>query len=111
MSRVARKAGQTMLLALVASMLWAASASAQMREFTGQIDKIQEKKVIVDNRKGDKVSFMRLDETVVAGEKTTWDDLKAKDWVTVEWKFVDNPRKAYKITVLPPQKEEGEEVQ
>lgn len=110
MSRVARKAGQTMLLALVASMLWAASASAQMREFTGQVDKIQEKKVIVDNRKGDKVSFMKLDETVVEGEKTKWEDVKAKDWVTVHWKFVDNPRKAYKLVVLPPQQEAGEDM-
>ena len=110
MSRVARKAGQTMLLALVASMLWAASASAQMREFTGQVDKIQEKKVIVDNRKGDKVSFNKLDETVVEGEKTKWEDVKAKDWVTVHWKFVDNPRKAYKMVVLPPQQEAGEDM-
>ncbi|RIL05637.1 MAG: hypothetical protein DCC71_09610 [Proteobacteria bacterium] len=82
-----------------------------MREFTGQVDKIQEKKVIVDNRKGDKVSFNKLDETVVEGEKAKWEDLKAKDWVTIHWKFVDNPRKAYKVVVLPPQEEVGEDVQ
>jgi hypothetical protein len=111
MLHAARKAGQIALLALVASVVWSVSASAQMREFTGQVDNVSEKKIIVDNRKGDKVSFNKLDETTVEGEKTKWEDLKKKDWVTVSWKFTDNPRKAYKVQVLPPREEEGEDVQ
>jgi len=72
------------------------------REFTGQIDKLKKTKFIVDNRKGDKVSFNKIDTTEVSGEKTDWKKLKKKDWVTVSWKFEDKPRKAYKIKVLPP---------
>ena len=111
MLHVARKAGQIAGMVLVASFVWSVSASAQMREFTGQVDNISEKKVIVDNRKGDKVSFMHLPETTLEGEKTKWEDLKKKDWVTVHWKFTDNPRKAYKVVVLPPREEAGEEVE
>jgi hypothetical protein len=111
MLRTVRKTAQALLLVLVASVAWSAAASAQMREFTGQVDSINSKKVIVDNRKGDKVSFQKVDDTVVEGQKTKWDDIKKKDWVTVSWKFVDNPRKAYKVTVIPPKEEAGEEVQ
>ena len=80
------------------------------REFTGQIDKIKKTKFIVDNRKGDKVSFNKIDTTEVSGEKSEWKKLKKKDWVTVSWKFEDKPRKAYKIIVLPPRAEVGEDL-
>ena len=76
-------------------------ADAQMREFTGRIDKLKKKKFIVDNRMGDKVSFSKIDDTEVTGEKDSWKKLKKGDWVTVSWKFIDKPRKAYKIVVLP----------
>jgi hypothetical protein len=29
--------------------------------------------------------------------------------VTVSWKFVDKPRKAYEVEVLPPKEEAGED--
>ena len=107
---VARKAGQIMLLALVTSIMWTASASAQTREFVGKLDSVSEKKVIVDNRKGDKISFSKVDETTVQGEgKTKWDELKKNDWVTIDWMMKDNPRKAYKVTVIPAREEAGEE--
>jgi hypothetical protein len=111
MLRVVRRVGGIALLALGVSLVSAASAHAQMREFTGTVDEITAKKIIIDNRQGDKVSFEKLDSTTVEGEKTKWDDIKKKDWVTVGWKFTDKPRKAYKVTVLPPRKEAGEEVQ
>ena len=82
-------------------------AQAQMREFTGRIDRVSKKRMIVDNRMGDKVSFVPAENTEVSGEgKTEWKELKKKDWVTVSWKFVDKPRKAYKIQVLPPREED-----
>ena len=89
-------------------------ASAQYREFTGRIDKIDGKKLIVDNRQGDKVSFMKVDDTAVSvatgaqvkDKKESWEDLKKKDWVTVSWKFVDKPRKAYKVEVLTPREDD-----
>ena len=98
------------LLALAAPVVWGPeTASAQMREFTGKVDRINKKQIIVDNRMGDKVKFMKVDETVVEGEKTSWKKVKKTDWVTVSWKMVDKPRKAYKVVVLPPKKEAGED--
>jgi hypothetical protein len=101
-------------IALVGILLGAAVAapgvaSAQFRQFTGKVDKIDDKKLIVDNRKGDKVQFNKVDETVVEGTKTEWSAVKKDDWVTVDWKFVDKPRKAYKVQVLPPRAEGGED--
>ena len=97
------------LAALVVSAPALASAE-DYREFTGQIAKISKKKLIVDNRKGDKVPFVPIDTTEVTGEKTEWKKLKKKDWITVSWKFSDKPRKAYKIVVLPKRQEAGEDL-
>jgi hypothetical protein len=109
MLQVARKAFGTALLACAIALVGVASASAQNREFTGKVDSISEKKIIIDNRQGDKVSFNKLDTTTVEGLKTAWADVKKGDWATVEWKFVDKPRKAYKVTVIPPKEEAGVE--
>ena len=108
------------LLAVAAFVLFAVPvlmpepASAQYREFTGRIDKVDSKKLIVDNRKGDKVSFVSVPDSEVSvqegakleDKKESWDDLKKGDWVTVSWKFVDKPRKAYKVMVLPPREDD-----
>jgi hypothetical protein len=86
------------------------AASAQMREFTGRLDKVNKKQMIVDNRMGDKVKFVfAKGETTVEGTKTEWRKLKTKDWVTVSWKFIDKPRKAYKVVVFEKEEEEGDE--
>ncbi len=85
-------------------------AQGSMREFTGRIDKIKKKKLIVDNRMGDKVSFVKVDETEVKGEKKSWKKLKKGDWVTVSWKFIDKPRKAYVVVVVPSKEEAGEDL-
>ena len=86
-------------------------AAAQFRQFKGRIDKINSKQVIVDNRKGDKVKFNKVDDTAVEGEgKKAWGDLKKGDWVMVDWKFIDKPRKAYKVQVIPPDPEKGEDM-
>jgi hypothetical protein len=97
-------------VAIVAALAVPSLVSAQMREFGGRIDKISKKKMIVDNRMGDKVSFIPADEMVVEGEgKKEWKDLKKGNWVKVSWKFMDKPRKAYKVVVTPPKEEEGED--
>jgi hypothetical protein len=96
----------TAVLAVVVSA--PAIVSAQMREFTGRVDKINKKQMIVDNRMGDKVKFVYAKgQTVVEGTKESWKKLKTKDWVKVSWKFIDKPRKAYKIVVFD--KEEDDE--
>jgi hypothetical protein len=108
-----RKAVMAIVLLLgvvgVAMVAVPGDAWAQYRQFTGKVDKVDDKQIIVDNRKGDKVPFNKVEETVVEGTKTTWDAVKKDDWVTVDWKFVDKPRKAYKVQVLPPRNEAGED--
>ncbi len=106
MRSIVRSAALAALVALVVP----AAASAQYREFSGRIDQVSDDKVIVDNRMGDKVTFIKVDETVVEGEKDSWGKLKKEDWVTVSWKMMDKPRKAYKVRVTPPKEEAGEDV-
>jgi hypothetical protein len=102
------------LMTLATAVLAPGAALAQYREFTGRIDKINDKKMIVDNRQGDKVTFDKVPDTKVddthEAKKKTWSDLKSDDWVTVKWKMVDKPRKAYEVIVLPPKSEAGEEL-
>ena len=92
------------LLAGLAVVLWASSAGAQtqLREFTGQVDEVADDRIVVDNRMEDRIVFIRIDETIVRGRRGDWSELKRKDWVTVSWKFVDKPKKAYVVHVLPP---------
>ena len=97
------------LVALIVPVAMPGAAVAQMREFVGKVDKIDAKKLIVDNRKGDKVSFDKVAETTVEGTKTEWGAIKKDDWVSVSWKMVDKPRKAYKVNVMPPKEEAGED--
>jgi hypothetical protein len=106
-----RRSILTALMTLLAAALLlptlAGTASADVyREFTGRIDQIKKQKFIVDNRQGDKVQFIFIKDTEVTGEKKTVKKIKKGDWVKVSWKFVDKPRKAYKIIVLPPREEE-----
>jgi hypothetical protein len=82
-------------------------AAAQLRDFEGKVDKVDEKKVIVDNRKGDKIAFEKTGETTVEGDKTKWEDIKKDDWVAVSSKMLEKPRKAYKVTVTPAPAETG----
>jgi len=83
MRKIIRRTALFAILALALPVVLPGLASAQMREFSGKIDKISDGKLIVDNRKGDKVSFVKIDTTEVAGEKTDWDAMKKDDWVTV----------------------------
>ena len=106
MRNPAQRFGLMFAILVAVVMLAPDIASAQMREFSGRLDTMTKKKMIVDNRQGDKVSFVRVDETVVEGEKEDWDKLKKKDWITVSWKMMDKPRKAYKVVVQPPKEDD-----
>ena len=89
-----------------------------MREFTGILQgmkKGEKGAFVVDNRQGDKVKFMRDATSTVADEsggatpKTEWDKLANGDYVSICWKFTDNPRKAYKVTVKPAPKDDAKD--
>jgi hypothetical protein len=91
-----------MVLGTVLLLLFAVAASAQapMREFTGSVDRVDETKLVIDNRMQDRVTFVRFDRTQVKGERRKWSQLRPGDRVTVSWRFVDKPKKAYVVQVL-----------
>ena len=88
-------------VAAVLPLLSPGVSHAQMRDFEGKVDTVNEKQIIVDNRKGDKLTFVKIDETTVEGNKKAWTDLKKNDWVAVSSKMLEKPRKAYKVVVKP----------
>ena len=108
-----RNLGRLILLAFIAVVVplaTAGEASAQYREFIGRVDKVSNKTLLVDNRQGDKVSFVSSEATSVSGEgKKQWKQIKRGDWVSVSWKMMDKPRIAYKVRLLPPRKEAGQD--
>ena len=105
-----RRVGLIALVGFVMPLALADVAQAQYREFSGRIDQINRKKMIVDNRMGDKVSFVPGSPSEVSGQgKTEWKKLKKNDWVMVSWKMIDKPRIAYRVKVLPPKEEAGED--
>ena len=104
-------------LVIGTSLVFAAPASAGcegMREFTGLIQNMKKGEkggFVVDNRQGDKVKFIRdatsavVDESGGEKPKAKWDDLANGDYVSICWKFTDDPRKAYKVQVKPAPKD------
>ena len=116
MRGMARRIAMIALLAFVLPATLPSVAAAQYREFTGKVQKINKKKMIVDNRMGDKVAFERVEATKVddtsGGDepKARWGDLRSHDWVTVRWKMMDKPRKAYEVIVLPARAEAGDDL-
>jgi hypothetical protein len=82
-----------------------AVASAETREFVGKVIKISETKIVVKNRRKDRMDFIQGDSTVVEGDKNRWKDIQARDRVSVTWDIVDKPRQAYQIKVMPPEKD------
>jgi len=111
MRKLVRTLALVLAVGIAVPLAWTAPAFAQYREFSGMIQKVDGRKIIVDNRMGDKVKFMKPDEVEVSGEgKESWDALEKGNWVTVSWKFVDKPRKAYKVHVTPPPEEEAEDM-
>ena len=99
MVKVNRFAAIAMSLMFAASLLAPGIASAQLRDFDGEVNSISDSKIIVDNKKGDKISFDKAADTTVEGKVTTWDAVKKGDWVAVASKMLEKPRKAYKVTV------------
>jgi len=84
----------------------AIECDGMQRSFDGELQSVQDKQVVVDNKKGDKIKFIKHDASVVSGTRTSWDDLKKGDYVTVCSKMLEKPRYAYKVDVREPPKDE-----
>lgn len=99
MVQVNRFAAIAMSLLVAAFLLAPGIAGAQLRDFDGEVNSISDSNIIVDNKKGDKLTFVKTPETTVEGKVTAWDAVKKGDWVGVASKMLEKPRKAYKVTV------------
>jgi len=110
----ARRAGLPECLGFVVAIAAAAlllpsqqGAAQSYRQFTGRIEAVDTTRVIVESRKGDRVSFERTPESEVTGQgKGAWEDLARGDRVAVSWLLRDEPRKAHRVVVMPPLDEE-----
>jgi hypothetical protein len=95
------------LALLVLPLAMADVAGAQDREFTGEIEAVTKDALVVASRMGDTLRFERTGRTAVSGgsaerRRATWADLEPGDRVSVRWKLMDEPRKAYEVIVLSP---------
>ena len=80
-----------------APVAFAIECEGMQRSFSGELQKVKGKTIVVDNKKGDKIKFQKHDSTTVTGVKTKWDDLKKGDQVSVCSKMLEKPRYAYKV--------------
>lgn len=72
------------------------------REFTGRIAAVDERRLVVESGEGDRLAFLRTPATEIRGAgKGSWADLAPGDRVAVSWRMMDEPRKAYRVEVLP----------
>lgn len=110
--RIAPRIGFGSAIALaIASFALAPPAQAiecdgMQRSFTGELQKANDKMIVVDNKQGDKIKFTQPATPQVTGEKTSWDDLSKGDYVSVCSKMLEKPRYAYKVEVMPEKKDE-----
>jgi len=103
--------GRVAALALIAStlaLILPNAASAEFRDFSGKVASISGDTLVIDNRRGDRVSFKRSEATTVTGAKRSWQSIEVGDWVSVSWQMVDKPRIAHKVVVMPPKQESPE---
>ena len=78
-------------------------AQAQYRQFTGKHRQDQQEEADRRQPQGRQglVREGRTRPRSPARTRRLGQDLKKGDWVTVDWKMIDKPRKAYKVNVLP----------
>jgi hypothetical protein len=89
--------------ALVAGLgLAAAPAFADHRDFAGKVKGVSSKDVTVENRRGDRRSFVRGKKTKVRGGAGSWEGLRPGDEVIVDWHLEDRPARARRVRVIAP---------
>lgn len=95
------------LAALVAVGLFSAlvlplPAAADHRDFTGKVSKVSKKRVTIENRQGDRRSFVRGKKTKVRGSRSSWEAIRPGDELIVDWHLEDRPARARRVRVVPP---------
>jgi hypothetical protein len=97
-----------LLVAVALPLILSNAASAELREFSGKVAEISGDKLVIDNRRGDRMSFKRSKATAVTGARESWQAIEKGDSVSVSWKLVDEPLVAYKVVVRPPKRKTHE---
>jgi hypothetical protein len=90
------------LAALAALGLAAAPGVAEHRDFTGKVKGVSKDDVTVENRRGDRRSFVRGKKTKVRGGPGSWEGLRPGDEVIVDWHLEDQPSRARRVRVIGP---------
>jgi hypothetical protein len=88
------------VLAVAVGALGAAPAGADHRDFAGRVKKVSKKRVTVENRMGDRRSFVRGEKTRVRGGPSSWEGLRPGDEVIVDWHLKDQPARARRVRVI-----------
>jgi hypothetical protein len=77
----------------------AAADPAGHRDFPGKVRKVSKERVTIENRQGDRRSFVRGKKTKVRGTRTDWDGIQPGDQVIVDWHLEDKPARARRVRV------------
>jgi hypothetical protein len=88
------------VLAVAVATLTAGPAGADHRDFAGRVKKVSKKRVTVENRMGDRRSFVRGEKTRVGGDRSNWEGLRPGDEVIVDWHLKDRPVRARRVRVI-----------
>ena len=84
-ARIAHTTARALALLVLLSPLWLADpAAAQRRDFVGRVLSVRAQSLVVKDRRGNAVTFVRAENTVVEG-KSGWEALAAGDKVLVRW--------------------------
>jgi hypothetical protein len=89
-------------LAVGLGLVFASPARADHRDFTGKVKGVSKRGVTVENRQGDRRSFVRGKKTKVRGGPGSWEGLRPGDEVIVDWHLEDRPARARRVRVIGP---------
>jgi hypothetical protein len=89
------------LVAVIGLVLAGTPAAADPhRDFPGKVSKVSKKRVTIENRQGDRRSFVRGEKTKVRGHRSEWDGIRPGDKVIIDWHLEDRPARARRVRVI-----------
>jgi hypothetical protein len=88
------------LCAVVGIALAGSPTAADHRDFAGKVSKVSKKRVTIENRQGDRRSFVRGTKTKVRGRRSDWDGIRPGDKVIIDWHLEDRPARARRVRVI-----------
>jgi len=100
--RIARIAARAVALVVLLSPLWAADpAVAQRRDFVGRVVSIDAQSLAVKDRRGNALTFVRAENTVVEG-RNDWQAIAPGDKVLVRWNLTTGIARHVVVIEGPP---------